>query len=291
MPFTNKLAAVASSAAILAAGGAAVAVSAAASASPAPSVSVATPSPQPEHSITVKVDNASTDVRVDNASVASALVAAGVELGADDRVSPKLGAELSDGDTITVKRVSTTQWTRTKKVAFTTTKVNDSSLLRGTTKVKTAGVKGKKVQTMLTTTVDGKVADIEVIDSKVTKKPVTEVILVGTKAPVVVPSSTPSSSGSSESSGGSGGSGAGINLANAAMWDRIAQCESTGRWNINTGNGYYGGLQFNLATWRSVGGGDFAAYPHQASRAEQITVANRLYAQRGLQPWGCRHAA
>ena len=75
------------------------------------------------------------------------------------------------------------------------------------------------------------------------------------------------------------------------MWDRIAQCESTGRWNINTGNGYYGGLQFSLATWRSVNGPDFAAYPHQASRAEQITVANRLYALRGLQPWGCRHAA
>lgn len=75
------------------------------------------------------------------------------------------------------------------------------------------------------------------------------------------------------------------------MWDRIAKCESGGNWSINTGNGYYGGLQFNLGTWRSVGGTDFAAYPHQASRAEQITVANRLYAQRGLQPWGCRHAA
>ena len=74
-------------------------------------------------------------------------------------------------------------------------------------------------------------------------------------------------------------------------WDRLAQCESGGNWHINTGNGYYGGLQFNLATWRSVNGGDFAAYPHQASRAEQITVANRLYALRGLQPWGCRHAA
>ncbi|MFD0867371.1 transglycosylase family protein, partial [Tessaracoccus lubricantis] len=78
-----------------------------------------------------------------------------------------------------------------------------------------------------------------------------------------------------------------IDLSRAATWDRIAQCESGGRWNINTGNGYYGGLQFNLATWRSVNGGDFAAYPHQATREEQITVANRLYAQRGFQPWSC----
>lgn len=72
------------------------------------------------------------------------------------------------------------------------------------------------------------------------------------------------------------------------MWDQIAECESNQRWNINTGNGYYGGLQFNLATWRSVNGTDFAAYPHQATREEQITVANRLYAKRGLQPWSCK---
>ncbi|MCG6568176.1 transglycosylase family protein [Tessaracoccus sp. ZS01] len=78
-----------------------------------------------------------------------------------------------------------------------------------------------------------------------------------------------------------------IDLSRAATWDRIAQCESGGRWSINTGNGYYGGLQFNLQTWRSVNGGDFAAYPHQATREEQITVANRLYAQRGFQPWSC----
>jgi hypothetical protein len=83
----------------------------------------------------------------------------------------------------------------------------------------------------------------------------------------------------------------GINLARAGMWDRIARCESGGNWHINTGNGYYGGLQFNLASWRSNGGRDFAARPDQASRAEQITVANRYYAKAGLGPWGCRHAA
>ena len=82
-----------------------------------------------------------------------------------------------------------------------------------------------------------------------------------------------------------------INMARAAMWDRIAKCESGGRWNINTGNGYYGGLQFDYRTWLSVNGDDFAPRADKASRAEQITVANRLYAKRGLQPWGCRHAA
>jgi hypothetical protein len=82
-----------------------------------------------------------------------------------------------------------------------------------------------------------------------------------------------------------------INLARAAMWDRIAMCESSGRWNINTGNGYYGGLQFDRSTWLSVNGDDFAPRADLATRAEQITVANRLYAQRGLQPWACRGAA
>nr|WP_268234569.1 transglycosylase family protein [Knoellia flava] len=75
------------------------------------------------------------------------------------------------------------------------------------------------------------------------------------------------------------------------MWDRIAQCESGGNWSINTGNGYYGGLQFDIRTWLGAGGGDFASRADLASRAEQITVANRVYADRGLQPWGCAHAA
>jgi len=82
-----------------------------------------------------------------------------------------------------------------------------------------------------------------------------------------------------------------LDLSRAAMWDRIAKCESGGRWNINTGNGYYGGLQFNNATWLSVNGDDFAPRADLATREEQITVANRLYALRGLQPWACRGAA
>ena len=55
--------------------------------------------------------------------------------------------------------------------------------------------------------------------------------------------------------------------------------------------GYYGGLQFDIRTWLGAGGGDFAQRADLASRAEQITVANRVYADRGLQPWGCAHAA
>ena len=73
------------------------------------------------------------------------------------------------------------------------------------------------------------------------------------------------------------------------VWDRLAQCESGGNWAINTGNGYYGGLQFSYSTWHAYGGGAYADYPHQATREQQIAVAERLRAQRGYQPWpACR---
>ncbi len=73
------------------------------------------------------------------------------------------------------------------------------------------------------------------------------------------------------------------------VWDRLAKCESGGNWAINTGNGYYGGLQFSHPTWHGYDGGEFAEYPHEATRAEQIIVAKRLHAARGFQPWpACR---
>lgn len=77
----------------------------------------------------------------------------------------------------------------------------------------------------------------------------------------------------------------------ASTWDKLAQCESGGNWSINTGNGYYGGLQFDIQTWLGAGGGAYAPNASLATKAQQIDIANRVYAQRGLQPWGCAHAA
>jgi hypothetical protein len=65
-------------------------------------------------------------------------------------------------------------------------------------------------------------------------------------------------------------------------WDRLAACESGGRWSLNSGNGYYGGLQFSLASWRDVGG---AGYPHQASKAEQVKRGKILQARYGWGQW------
>ena len=71
-------------------------------------------------------------------------------------------------------------------------------------------------------------------------------------------------------------------ISGDSVWDRLAQCESGGNWSINTGNGYYGGLQFSLSTWQSVGG---SGYPNQASRAEQIARAKILQARSGWGAW------
>jgi hypothetical protein len=73
------------------------------------------------------------------------------------------------------------------------------------------------------------------------------------------------------------------------VWDLLAQCESGGNWAINTGNGYYGGLQFSYSTWLGNGGGQFAEYAHLATREQQIAIAENLHARRGFQPWpACR---
>ncbi len=67
-----------------------------------------------------------------------------------------------------------------------------------------------------------------------------------------------------------------------SVWDRLAECESGGNWSINTGNGYYGGLQFSLSSWRAVGG---SGYPHQASKSEQISRAEQLLQIQGWGAW------
>ena len=65
-------------------------------------------------------------------------------------------------------------------------------------------------------------------------------------------------------------------------WDAVAKCESGGNWAINTGNGYYGGLQFSPATWKANGG---SGMPNQASREEQIRVAENVYKTQGIGAW------
>ncbi|MFV0428237.1 MAG: transglycosylase family protein [Arachnia sp.] len=221
--------------------------------------------------VTVQVAGQPQQLRIAG-TVADVLAELEITPDNDDIVTPAADTLLTDAMSISFVKVEVKDATKTVEVPFESKTVESDEMDKGTSKVTTTGVNGEKVETYTETYHDGTLQTSELKATEVTKEPVTQVTTKGTRE---VESSS-SSSSSSE-----------INLAREAMWTRIAQCESTNNWSINTGNGYYGGLQFNLQTWLSVGGDDFAYYPHQASRAEQITVANRLYEIRGTQPWSC----
>lgn len=230
------------------------------------SVAVTTPK-----DVDVKVAGKKATLTTTAATVAELLAEQGIEVDSDDRLKPAATTEITEDLSVVVDKVEVARKTRTETIEFKTTTKKDPAMWSGESRLTRSGKDGKAKRTYEITKVNGKQTDKKLLSEKVVSEPVNAVRVIGTRT-------APSS-------------GKGINLARAAMWDRIAKCESGGRWNINTGNGYYGGLQFAKASWNANGGRDFAAYPHQASRAEQITVANRYYAKAGLQPWGCRHAA
>ncbi|SDP39218.1 Uncharacterized conserved protein YabE, contains G5 and tandem DUF348 domains [Pedococcus dokdonensis] len=227
--------------------------------------------------VVVRADGKNRTTTTTALTVADVLSELKIAKDSDDRVKPGVTTALTPGLKIAVQRVSTKQVKETKAIAAPVTRKTDSSLYKGQTKTLKAGSDGAKLVTYKVTKVDGKVESKKIVSAKVTQKPVGAIVAVGTKARPVRDAGNVS--------------GAGINLSNAAMWDRIAQCESGGNWSINTGNGYYGGLQFATSSWLANGGDDFAPRADLASRAEQITVANRYYAKAGLGPWGCAHAA
>ncbi|GAA1014869.1 hypothetical protein STXM2123_527 [Streptomyces sp. F-3] len=79
--------------------------------------------------------------------------------------------------------------------------------------------------------------------------------------------------------------------APAPDWDAIAACESGGNWKANTGNGYYGGLQFRQSSWIAAGGLKYAPRADMATREQQIAVAKRLAALQGMSAWGCARSS
>ncbi|MEU7041399.1 transglycosylase family protein [Streptomyces varsoviensis] len=78
--------------------------------------------------------------------------------------------------------------------------------------------------------------------------------------------------------------------ASVSTWDKVAQCESGGNWSINTGNGYYGGLQFNNSSWAAAGGTKYAPRADLATKGQQIATAEKLLAMQGPGAWSCAGA-
>ncbi len=243
-------------------------------------VSISTPK-----NISIVADGKVSTATTTAGTVAQVLEDAGITLGVDDRTSQPGNAHVVNNMVVKVSRVDTSQTAATSEdVAFEVLKTESAELLRGETEVTQAGVAGKVDKTFKLVLVDGREASRTLVSESVSVQPVTEKVTIGTKAKPVAAAPAAAPAGTNTGA-------AAPAMMNEAMWDKIAQCESTGNWSINSGNGYYGGLQFDIRTWIGAGGGAYAPNASLATKAQQIDIANRVYAQRGLQPWGCGWAA
>ena len=240
-------------------------------------VSISTPK-----NVSVVADGKVATATTTAGTVAQVLEDAGITLGVDDRTSQPGNAHVVNNMVVKVSRVDTSQTAATsEEVAFDSLSSDSPELFKGEKKVTQAGVPGKVDRTFKLVLVDGREASRTLVSEAVSVQPVTEQVAVGTK-----PKPAPAAPAAGTNTGAAAPA-----MMNEAMWDKIAQCESTGNWSINSGNGYYGGLQFNIQTWIGAGGGAYAPNASLATKAQQIDIANKVYAQRGLQPWGCGWAA
>jgi uncharacterized protein YabE (DUF348 family) len=197
-------------------------------------------------------------------TVEDALDELGVTLGKHDETKPAPEHELADGDKLVFTDVRiVTKKVNGEVVDAGTVEQDDSSMYEGETSVVRAGADGVRDVTYRIVYRNGEVSVRKVLHQKVLRAPVDEIVKVGTKEQVTT------------------------NFADGGtVWDALAGCESGGNWAINTGNGYYGGLQFNLGTWQSYGG---SGLPSNASRETQIAIATKVRdASGGYGAWpGC----
>lgn len=175
----------------------------------------------------------------------------GVKVSEHDEVKPALDTEISDGDKIVLTDIRiVTKRVRNEPIDFTVIERPDGSAYEGDDETIRAGVAGVRDVTYKLTVRNGKVTATKVVTADVEREPVDAIVKVGTKEDVTENFA-----------------------AGSSVWDSLAQCESGGNWAINTGNGYYGGLQFSLGTWQAYGG---TGLPSQASRETQIAIATKL---------------
>jgi len=223
--------------------------------------------------VTVKVgtDKAS-EHQVPVLTVAEALEDLDVEVDRDDRLNRPQGAALEDGDRIVVTKMRTVKRKVTESIDFSTVQRANADMYDGQSRKVRGGRDGARKVVNRLTFKNGEMVDRLAVRSTVMRRPVNAIVAHGTAerpapepepAPAPEPEPAPAPAPAPVSNYASGGT----------VWDSLAQCESGGNWAINTGNGYYGGLQFNLGTWQSYGG---TGYPHQNSRETQIAVATRL---------------
>lgn len=190
----------------------------------------------------------------------------GIGIDEDDRVFPSMDTPIVNGMSIKVDQVSTTFYDATEEFEAEPTFVDDPELEEGNEEVRVEAVKGQHNVTRKLVMKDGAKESDEVVKEKVINEPVAATIARGTKKPAADSAAAPA-------------------VADGSVWDSIAQCESTGNWSINTGNGFSGGLQFTPSTWAGFGGTAYAPEAWQATREQQIAVAEKVQAAQGWGAW------
>ncbi|MGK5729062.1 ubiquitin-like domain-containing protein [Streptomyces sp. URMC 124] len=213
-----------------------------------------------ERTVTFMADGRERTIRTNAATVHEAVEQAGITLHGEDTTSVSPDSFPREGQTISVMRITGSEEVREEPIDFTTERHDDPDLFKGTEVVAQRGEKGVERITYALRTVNGVKQKPRRIASETVRQPRTQIVKVGTKArPVSVQSSD------------------GLN------WDGLAQCEAGGRPNAVDPSGTYGGLyQFDVHTWRSLGG---TGRPQDASAAEQTLRAKKLYVSRGASPW------
>ncbi|MBZ8176265.1 DUF348 domain-containing protein [Corynebacterium poyangense] len=193
-------------------------------------------------------------------TVKEALDQRGITLGKEDRLSLPGNTPLKNNLDVNIDRVKTEEKTTTEDFDVPAEYSDDPELKKGEEKVLEEGTPGKREITRKIVTVNGKESEVTVLHEKELSPAKAAKIARGTKADAPA-------------------------VAHGGVWDSIAQCESGGNWATNTGNGYSGGLQFSPSTWAAYGGTAYAPSADQASREQQIAVAERVQAAQGWGAW------
>ena len=202
---------------------------------------------------------AKTAITTTAGTVAGLLAEHRIVLGVDDVSLPSGDTPLIDGSDVQVVRNGVGEVVETRAAPPPVQKIEDPALPRGKEVVVNPGKPGVSSAIMKVYVQNGEEVRRQQIGAGAMTAAVPRVVRVGTNDDV--PSAPAVDDGS--------------------VWDRLAKCEATGNWGISTGNGYYGGLQFDAGTWRAFGGSTYAALPSQASREEQIAVAEKVRDSRG----------
>jgi uncharacterized protein YabE (DUF348 family) len=234
-------------------------------------------------SVTIDDNGDTLDLVVTATTVGEVLDGAGITLGERDEVSPAVDEPASDGMSIVIERFTTREATETEVVAFETVTRNTDSLFVGEERVEQDGRNGERTLTYRLEFLGDEQVGKELVSNEVTTEPVDRIVLVGTKqrpapAPEPAPAPAPAQSSSAPAPAPAPAS---APAPGGGVWAALAQCESGGNWSINTGNGFYGGLQFTIGTWLGYGGGQYAPRADLATPAQQIEIAQRVVNARG----------